>query len=201
VTRLTVRVISLLAALSLGLLTVVVFPRDAYACSCTQVARDSAADRADAIFEGTVVAKSNERKPAPGRTDIRFNVSRVYKGSVYQQQVVASPHSSDGCGIDPDLNSSWVIFAEDRIEGSGDDAVLRLSTELCSGNIPGGQAPTTLGRGRSPLTGASDREERAAATDATVTGALKAGGIVGLALVALAGVGLAVLWRPGRQAG
>lgn len=200
-TRLTVRLISLLAALCLGLVTVAVLPVEAYACSCKPISKRTAAERADVVFTGRVVEATTVRKPEPSRTEIRFDVSRVYKGSVFSEQVVASPQTADGCGVDLEVGSSWVIFAEQRFQGTGDDAVLRLVTQACSGNIAGTTVPTLLGRGRTPLAGASDREERAVATDATVTGALKVGGLVGVGLVVLVGIGLAVLWRPGRTAG
>jgi hypothetical protein len=194
-------VISLLAALCLGVVGAVILPGDAYACSCKPTSSRIAAERADAIFTGKVLEVTDVRKPEPGRVEIRFQVSRVYKGSVYAEQLVASPAMANDCGVDLAVNSSWVVFAEQRFEGRGDDAVLRLATEACSGNIPGTKAPSLLGRGRTPLTGASDREERAVATDATVTGALKAVGVVGVGLVVLVGLGLAVLWRPGRTSG
>ena len=123
----------------------------------------------------------------------------MYKGDVYAQQVVTSPAGPRECGINPQAGSSWVIFAEERLEGSGPEAVFRLVTEICSGNVPGSGVPLTLGRGQPPKDGASDREENAVATDASVTRVLKVGGVVGLALALMAGVGLGFLWRPGRS--
>ena len=76
--------------------------------------------------------------------------------------------------------------------------VFRLFTEICSGNLPGSGVPVNLGRGQPPKDGESDREEKAVATDASLTRMLKVGGVVGLALVLMAGVGLGFLWRPGR---
>lgn len=200
VRALGVRALSLLAAMALGLLWVAVSPPAAYACTCQGVSNQSSARQADAIFLGTVVKKSPVRKPAPGRTDIRFQVSRVYKGSVYSQQVVASPLGVHGCGIDPEINSTWIMFAKEGVEGSGDQAVFRLITRLCSGNLPGAAAPVYLGAGHQPQPGASDRDERATATDATFSRVLRVSGLGLLALAVLAGAGLAVLWRPGRRA-
>jgi hypothetical protein len=197
VTRLTVRVLAVLAALALGLLMVVATPRPASACSCTGV-RGRPVDRADAVFTGRVLSEQTVRKPSPGRTDIRFEVSRVYKGTVYREQVVASPHGSDGCGLDFEVGSSWLVFAEDRIEGSGSSQVFRLVTQQCSGNQAGVTAPFSLGSGRAPIEGASDREEQAQVTDSRLTGLLKGAGYVTLGLALLGAVGLAVLWRPGR---
>lgn len=193
--RLPVRLLSVLAALVVGLVWLALTPPGASACTCRGTSSQSSAQRADAIFTGTVRSKTLVRKPAPGRTDFRFDVSRVFKGSVYADQVVASPVGVDGCGVNPEVGSTWVIFAEEGVEGSGDDAVLRLVTQLCSGNLPGSFAPVYLGAGRSPRPGASDREERASATDATLSRALRVAGVAALAVVAGVAVGLGVLWR------
>jgi hypothetical protein len=196
VTRLTVRALSLLAALALGLLTVVVTPREAYACSCARPGTETPARAADAIFTGVVVASESVRKPKPGRTDFRFAVSRVYKGTVYADQVVASPQGTDGCGVQFEVGSTWVIFAEETVEGAGDSAVFRLVTRLCSGNHRGSTVPLPWGFGQPPVTGASDREEKAVAADARFTRGLKIAGGVAVGLLVLGAVGLAVLWRP-----
>jgi len=198
VPRLTFRALTLVAALCLGLLTVVVVPTEAHACSCQARSIRTAAEQSDAVFVGRVLDTKRVRRPAPGRTDVRFEVSRVYKGSVYREQVVATPTTSPGCDVVFDENTTWVVFAEQRLEGSGNAAVLRLVTELCNGNLSGSTVPSAWGQGRRPLAGASDREERAVTTDATFTRALKVGGVLVGGLVVLVGVGLAILWRPGR---
>jgi hypothetical protein len=144
------------------------------------------------------LSKTVARKPSPEHTEMRFEVSRVYKGSAYREQVVASPLGSDGCGIHLDVNSDWVIFAQEQIEGSGKQTVFRLVSELCSGNVPGSAPPIILGTGRPPLDGASDREEKAVNADAVFTRVLLVGGIAIGVLTVAALVGLAILWRPGR---
>ena len=190
--------LSLLAAFALALLSSLVSPREAYACTCGASERQSPAQRADAVFSGRVLSKEMVRKPKPGRTDLRFEVSRVYKGTVYREQLVASPQGVDGCGVDLEIGSSWLIYAEESVEGDKDTAVFRLVTQLCSGNRPGTDVPTRLGAGRPPLNGASDREEKAVAADARFTGLLKGAAWLALGLAVVSGVGLAVLWRPGR---
>lgn len=201
VSRGAARALSLTAAFVLALLSCLVSPREAYACSCSLGGRQTPSQRADAVFTGRVLSKEQVRRPRPGRTDFRFEVTRVYKGTVYREQVVASPQSVDGCGVDLEIGSSWLIFAQEGVEGSGDRAVFRLVTQLCSGNRPGTDAPARLGNGRPPLDGVSDREEKALAADARFTGVLKAAGWLALGLTVLVGGGLAVLWRPGRMAG
>jgi len=96
------------------------------------------------------------------------------------------------------VGTTWVIFATQGIEGTGNDAVQRLVTTLCSGNVPSGSAPAVLGEARPPLDGASDREERSINADKALTRGLAIGGMVLLVVVVVAAVGLAALWRPAR---
>jgi hypothetical protein len=92
-----------------------------------------------------------------------------------------------------------VIFAIQGIEGEGDLAVNRLITTLCSGNLPSEVPPPMLRSPRPPLAGASDREERSTNTDRVLTRGFTVAGIGVLFIGALAVIGLAVLWRPGRS--
>ena len=58
--------------------------------------------------------------------------------------------------------------------------------------------PPCSGEPRGPLDGASDREEKSTQADRRITRGLAIGGIGLLFVGALAVMGLAVLWRPGR---
>jgi hypothetical protein len=198
VTRLAGRLLALVAALLFAGGLAVIHPGRAYACSCAGISTRRALDESDAAFRGTVLAKTDVGRRADARTDIRFRVDAVYKGTVYRDQVVASARDSASCGLDPDVGSTWVIFAQSGIEGTGDDTVSRLITGLCHGNIPSGIAPTILGPPRQPLDGASDREERSLNADKTLTRGLAIGGIAVLFVGSLAAIGLGVLWGPGR---
>jgi hypothetical protein len=198
VTRLAGRLLALVAALLLAGGLTVIGPARAYACSCAGISTRRALEESDAAFRGTVLDKTEVGRAADARTDIRFQVDAVYKGSVFREQVVASAQDSASCGLDPAVGSTWVIFAQTGVEGSGNDAVTRLITGLCHGNIPSGSAPAILGRPREPLDGASDREERSISADKAVTRGLAIGGIAVLFLGAIAAIGLGVLWRPGR---
>jgi hypothetical protein len=198
-TRLMLRLVVLAAVVLLGTCAAIVDTTKAFACSCAGISTSRALREADAVFRGTVVSKEVRGRGDAARTDIRFAVDRVYKGAVYSEQVVASEHDEDACGLDPDVGSSWVIFSIEGIEGEGDQAVNRLVTTLCSGNLPTGIAPAVLGRPRPPLNGVSDREERSTNTDRIVTHGLAYAGIVALCIGALAVIGLGVLWRPGRS--
>lgn len=188
-----------LLALGLAVLSVVINPRPAMACDCTGISTRRAYEQADAVFVGTVLRVDEVGSRDGRRADIRFTVDRVFKGTVYAEQVVASAPDAAACGLTPRPGSNWVIFAVDAVEGNGSDAVFRLRTTVCSGNLPTSSAPRALGAGTEPRAGASDREERATGTDARLTRGLVIAGIGGLGLLALVGIGLAYLWRPGRR--
>jgi len=199
VTRLGLRLLVLVASVLLGTCAAIVDARPAFACSCAGISTNRALREADAVFRGTVISKEIVGRRDAARTDIRFSVDRVYKGAVYNEQLVASRHDAGACGLDPEIGSTWVIFAVEGIEGEGDRAVNRLITTLCSGNLPTGVAPPVLGRPRPPISGASDREERSTNTDRIISNAIAVAGIGGLCIAAVALIGVAVLWRPGRS--
>jgi hypothetical protein len=199
VTRLTLRLLALVAAVLLGTSVALLDTTAAYACSCAGISTARALREADAVFHGTVTSKDIVGRGEAARTDIRFAVDRVYKGAVYSEQVVASEQNSDDCGLDPEVGSTWVIFAVESIVGEGDQAVNRLITTLCSGNLPTGIAPIGLGIPKPPLGGASDREERSTNADRIMTRGLTYAGIGLLLVGGLAVISLGVLWRPGRS--
>jgi hypothetical protein len=199
VRSLTLRLVALMASLLLGTCLALVDTTEAFACSCAGISTNRALREADAVFRGTVINKEVVGRSERARTDIRFAVDRVYKGTVYRDQVVASSRDSDACGLDPEVGSTWVIFAIQGIQGEGDRAVNRLITTLCSGNLPTGIAPPVLRNPRPPLAGASDREERSTNMDQILTRGFAIAGIGALLAGALAVIGVAVLWRPGRS--
>ena len=197
--RLAPRLVALVASLLLGTCVALVDTTEAFACSCAGISTNRALHEADAVFRGTVINKEVVGRSERARTDIRFAVDRVYKGTVYREQVVASTRNSADCGLDPEVGSTWVIFAIHGIEGQGDQAVSRLITTLCSGNLPSGIAPPMLRNPRPPLAGASDREERSTSADRILTRGFAIAGIGALSLGAIAVIGLGLLWRPGRS--
>jgi hypothetical protein len=190
----------LLALVAVGLIafTGVVNPTPAAACLCLGISTRRAAEQAEAVFLGTVTKVDQTRSGGERAAELRFDVSRVYKGTVYSDQVITTPADSAGCGLTPDVGSTWVIFASGAIQGEGKNARLRLTTTLCDGNLSGDSPPRALGRPSPPLPGASDRLERSETTDARLTRGLVIGGIGVLGLGALIGIGLAYLWRPKR---
>jgi hypothetical protein len=188
----------LLALVAVGLITftAVVNPTPAAACSCLGISTRRAAEQAEVVFLGRVTKVEETRVGGERAAEIRFDVSRVYKGTIYTDQLITTPADSAGCGLTPGVGSTWVIFASGVIQGEGKSARLRLTTTLCSGNLSADTAPRALGRPTPPLPGASDRTERSEATDARLTRGLVIGGVGILGLGALIGIGLAYLWRP-----
>ena len=189
------RGVPLLVALVLATLGAWSNPVPAFACDCALTSTTQALRQADAVFRGTVLSTDAVGRGADARTDIRFRVDAVYKGTAYAEQVVATPRADPSCGLPAVVGGTWVVFALDGIEGRGDDAVRRLVTSACSGNLASGVVPAALGQGRAPLPGPSDREERSTSTDRALTRGLVAVGVAALVLVAAAGAGLALVWR------
>jgi hypothetical protein len=195
VPRLGARTLALLAALVLGTLGVWVDARPAAACDCARTSPSRALRRADVVFQGTLLSSDRVGRGDDARTDLRFRVDGVLKGTAYREQVVATPRDDRGCGLEPQDGSTWVVFALEGIEGSGDEAVDRLITTACSGSFSPGPAPAILGRPRPPVEGRSDREERSTNADRALSRGLRVVGLSGLGLAAVVGVGLTLLWR------
>lgn len=187
-----------LVALTLMALTTLVNPACAHACSCLGISTERAAEQAEAVFHGRVTTVEESKVGGERAAVLRFEVSRVYKGTVYADQVIVTPADSAACGLTPEVGSDWVIFANGTIQGEGRSAKLRLTTTLCSGNLSTSTPPGSLGRATQPLPGASDRTERAEETDERLTRGLVIAGVGALGLAALIGIGLAYLWRPRR---
>ncbi len=193
------RVLCLVTTLICGAITLVVTPSPAYACECARRSTARALLDADAVFRGTVTDRDRVKDGKDVRVDLRFRVDAVYKGTAYADQVVASPADSAACGLNPEMGSTWVVFASETIEGSGNRAVNRLVSSLCSGNLRTDQPPAVLGLPQTPRPGSSDRDERASNVDTTLTRVLVVGGIGAGVLAAGVAVALGLLWRPGRR--
>ena len=143
------RVAALLAALLLLTLGSWVSPARAFACDCAGLSTSRALRAADAVFRGTLLERDDVGRGADARTDLRFSVAVVFKGTVHAEQVVATVRGDQArCGLRPEVGASWVVLAVEGVAGEGDEAVERLVTSLCSGNLPGDSTPVLLGPGR-----------------------------------------------------
>jgi hypothetical protein len=184
------------AALVLAGAVVLVNPSPAWACSCAPTSAQQSADKADAAFKGTVTRSDRVGRGSAARVELRFEVSRVFKGEVYADQVVFTPPEESACGLSAEVGSSWLIFATTVYDGSTDQLVPHLTSDLCSGSLPGSAAvPAVLGRGGFPQPGASDTVERSLRADQRVGRTLQVAGLATLGLVVVGGVALLLLWR------
>lgn len=191
------RTLRLLLALALAVAAVLVNQTPAAACSCRAQTAAQALRTADAVFRGTVTEQTPVKQT---RIDFRVQVDAVYKGTVFADQVVATAPTGASCGQNIEIGSRWVIFALEGTEGDGNNAVTRLITDSCSGNLPATRPPAVLGAGQPPVAGPSDREERSVAADRQLSRVVLILGTSVLGLGVLGAVGLALLWRPGRLA-
>lgn len=193
--RLATRTLRMVVALALACVAVLINPTPAAACDCGRQTTAQSLRTADAVFRGTITEQTPVKK---SRIDLRIQVDAVYKGTVFADQVVATAPDSASCGLFIEVGSSWVFFAVEGTEGEGDDAVNRLITTSCSGNLPATRPPAVLGVAQPPLAGPSDREERSVAADRQLSRVAVTIGISVLGLGVLGAIGLALLWRPGR---
>ncbi len=138
----------LLAIVLSGAFAVVVGTTPAYACSCRPASVTEQVERSDVIFRGTVTSSTSVRQRGEQRISLRFEVDGVYKGRAYRDQVLDTNADSAACGFTPDVGTTWIVFAVEGWEGSGDRTVTRLGSSSCSGNLATSTAPRLLGQPR-----------------------------------------------------
>src|SRR5689334_19538968 len=97
------RLLLMLVAVGLVMFTSVTKPPCAYACSCLGITTARAAEQAEAVFLGTVAEIEQTKVGGERAAVLRFDVTRVYKGEVYADQVVVTPSDSAGCGLTPEV--------------------------------------------------------------------------------------------------
>lgn len=180
----------------LAVAAAIVLPTAAYACSCATSTPEETAERADAIFTGVVRDVSKERGDDPPQYRMIIDIERVYKGDVYAEQTVLSPMDDGGgsCGLAAEPGSSWVIFGNYATSAEAEEA--SVTTDMCRGSKQATEAPDDLGPAKPPLDGSSSAVGRAGRIDDMVSTGMKVAGLSVLGLAALAGIALAVVWRP-----
>lgn len=189
------RLLSALAVVTLVALGAVVAPTAANACSCARTSLTDSLDRADVAFAGVLSTSESHPRPSPGRIELTFAVSRVYKGSAYAEQVVTTPPGDGACGLDPEIGTELVVFGTLTTRTDGSRSTSEVYTTICYGNLTTSTPPSALGDGNAPLAGSSDQVDRAVRVDDALTRGLKIAGISLASLTALSMLGLVVLWR------
>ena len=81
---------------------------NAHACSCAQSTPQQQAQRADAVFTGTVQGITSVSQL---RTSDSFSVETVYKGSIGSTVTIYSDSGGGGCGASFIARSRYTVFA------------------------------------------------------------------------------------------
>lgn len=97
----------------------------AHACSCALATEEEAFARADHVFQGRVLAESDEA----GRQMVRYRVvvTKERKGHVPRYVSVLTATSSASCGAKLVVGKDYLVFA------TGDSSDRKVETGLCSG--------------------------------------------------------------------
>jgi hypothetical protein len=123
-----------LAAVAVAVALLPVIHADA--CSCAQSPPQALAQRAEAVFTGTV---QNISALSQMRTAYTFSVDLVYKGAVASQVVIYSNSGGPSCGAEFAPRTRYTVFATTNPQEGG------LASSLCSGNTQGTIDPVAYG--------------------------------------------------------
>ncbi|MXY43763.1 MAG: hypothetical protein F4Y50_06880 [Dehalococcoidia bacterium] len=139
-----------------------------YACSCVQPGTPSEElEKISAVFAGRVVSVRHSYDPdgrsvtRDDRSTIGFEVSAVWKGTVYEDMSITTPPTGGSCGFTFEEGEEYIVYAYDSpyVEGG-------YTTGICSRTALLEQAQEDideLGEGRAPLgrtTGAAPEEPK-----------------------------------------
>lgn len=129
-----------------------------YACSCAQPGSPSEElEKFSAVFAGRVVSVRHSYDPdgrsvtRDDRSTIGFEVSAVWKGTVYEEMNITTPPTGGSCGFTFEEGEEYIVYAYDSpcVEGG-------YTTGICSRTALLGQAQGDLdafGEGNAPLAG------------------------------------------------
>jgi MYXO-CTERM domain-containing protein len=175
----------------------------AQACSCAMGSVDDRLERADAVFTGEIVERSNgliyeEGQPSSlGRFVYTIEVDRVYKGEVDEVQQVVAGTSGAACGVVFPKSGPILVFGNEGpgiATGRVEDG--QLSTGLCDGSRTSVTVPVALGEGAAPPTGAGYLSTATTTEpDADMGQSVVSPWAIGVGAAALAGVVGVVLLR------
>ena len=161
-----VSVVTASFALLVGVLWFFGNAEQVYACSCAQPGSPSEElEKFAAVFAGKVVSVRHSSDPDAAfdsrlvSTTIGFEVSAVWKGTVYEDMDITTPPTGGSCGAPFQEGEEYIVYAYDSpyVEGG-------YSTSICSRTAFLDQAQEDideLGVGNAPLssTGGSASEE------------------------------------------
>lgn len=129
-----------------------------YACSCVEPGSPSEElEKFSAVFAGRVVSVQHSYDPdgrsvtRDDRSTIGFEVSAVWKGTVYEEMNITTPPTGGSCGFTFEEGEEYIVYAYDSpyVEGG-------YTTGICSRTTLLEQAQEdidALGEGNSPLAG------------------------------------------------
>lgn len=177
-----------LVALALATTSLVMFgSAPAFACSCALATPAEYADRADAVFAGTITATDGGDRNDPGGTvTYTVDVTDVYEGEVAPEVHVLTSASSTACGaIGLPEGEPLMFFA-----AAPDDA---LTITSCGGTGPATQVMVddvvgVNGPGTAPVVQESRSEEPIDEPESSAGPWLVGGALGGMAGAVLLGV-------------
>lgn len=130
-------------------------PGAVHACKCVKPGSPAEElEKFSAVFAGRVVSIQHSYDPdatsvsPEDRTTVGFEVSAVWKGTVYEEMYITTPPIGGSCGFTFIEGEEYIVYAHDSLYGDGGYTV-----GLCSRTALLGQAGIdldALGDGRAP---------------------------------------------------
>lgn len=153
-----VSVVAVSFALMVGVLWFFGNTEQVYACSCAQPGSPSEElEKFSAVFAGTVVSIRHSYDPdgrsvtRDDRSTIGFEVSAVWKGTVYEDMPITTPPTGGSCGFTFEEGEEYIVYAYDSPYVDGG-----YTTGICSRTALLEQAQEdidALGEGNAPQAG------------------------------------------------
>ena len=145
-------------ALLVGVLWFLGNPERVYACKCAQPGTPSEElEKFSAVFAGRVVSVRHSYDPDAAsvspedRTTVGFEVSAVWKGTVYEDMYITTPPTGGSCGFTFVEGEEYIVYGHDSNYADGGYTV-----GICSRTALLGQAQAdldALGEGHAPQAG------------------------------------------------
>ncbi len=206
----------ILLALLIAAGVIVVPASSASACSCAVLSPREYLRHSDAVFTGRLMSTGTSSVSVNGvpLRVLNFRVGRVFKGAVTSVEEVVTAYDSATCGLDLRGHGPFLVFASGGNARPGEP---RYSSSLCSGTreiSDSHPVPAVLGTAAPPVSRPSEPTARptagptaepaaagVAATPEVGDSPWTAPELRSLALLAVLGAVLAVLWRLRRPTG